>query len=206
MEQVRVALQSMDPVSEAGLSSLLRTEPGVEVVPAAEAVTADVRVVSADRLTAARIADLRRWAAETRAPVVLIIDGITETELLTAVECRVVAVLPRSAATGERLTHAVATAASGGGVMPPNLVGELVRHIERLSQETLEHGVIPSRLTAREVDVVRLVADGFNTSEIATKLSYSERTVKNIIYGAGQRLNLRNRAHTVAYAVRTGII
>ena len=52
----------------------------------------------------------------------------------------------------------------------------------------------------------RLVADGWDTSEIAKELSYSERTIKNVFYGITARLNLRNRPHAVAYALRKGMI
>jgi DNA-binding NarL/FixJ family response regulator len=54
--------------------------------------------------------------------------------------------------------------------------------------------------------VLRLVADGHATSHIARELSYSERTVKNIIHDVTTRLQLRNRAQAVAYAVREGLI
>jgi DNA-binding CsgD family transcriptional regulator len=50
------------------------------------------------------------------------------------------------------------------------------------------------------------VADGLDTAEIAGSLAYSERTIKNIIHDVTARLNLRNRSHAVAYAVRQGLI
>ena len=63
-----------------------------------------------------------------------------------------------------------------------------------------------SGLTEREVRVLRLVADGHNTAEIASQLSYSERTIKNVIQDVITRFQLRNRSHAVAYAVRQGFI
>ena len=207
MDQVRVALQAMDPLSHAGLASFLQSRPELTLLRAAERADAKVLVVSTDRLSTDVVAMLRRSAAETGVPVVLITNEINETELLTAVECRVVAVLPRAAVTAERLVHSVLAAANGGGVMPPNLVGELLKHIERLQRDVLTpHGLNASGLTPREIDVLRLMADGFDTSEIAGELCYSERTVKNVIYGLTHRLKLRNRSHAVAYALRTGMI
>jgi len=204
--QIRVALQAMDPLSRAGLASLLQ-RPEFVLQRGADGDRAEVLVVSAERMTVDVVAMLRRSAAETSAPVVLIADDINETELLTAVECRVVAVLPRRAVTAERLAHSVHAAAAGGGVMPPNLVGELLKHIERLQRDVLTpHGLNAAGLTPREIDVLRLMADGFDTSEIAGELCYSERTVKNVIYGLTHRLKLRNRSHAVAYALRTGMI
>jgi DNA-binding NarL/FixJ family response regulator len=62
------------------------------------------------------------------------------------------------------------------------------------------------KLAPREIDVLRLVADGYDTGEIATKLAYSERTVKNVLHDVTTRLQLRNRSHAVAFALREGLI
>ena len=47
---------------------------------------------------------------------------------------------------------------------------------------------------------------GHDTSEIASRMCYSERTVKNVLHDLTTRLQLRNRAHAVAYAMREGLI
>jgi DNA-binding NarL/FixJ family response regulator len=54
--------------------------------------------------------------------------------------------------------------------------------------------------------VLRLLADGCDTAEVGRRLFYSERTVKNIIHDVTSRLELRNRVHAVAYAIREGLI
>jgi DNA-binding NarL/FixJ family response regulator len=168
---------------------------------------ADVAVVATDRLRSDVVTPLRRAASETGKPVVLVVGEISESELLTAVECRVVSIVPRQGISGDRLIHSVLTAAGGGGVMPANLVGELVKHVERLQREVLTpNGLSSSGLTPREIDVLRLMADGLDTAEIAGELCYSERTVKNVIYGATHRLKLKSRSHAVAYALRAGAI
>ena len=64
----------------------------------------------------------------------------------------------------------------------------------------------PTGLTEREQDVIRLLADGRDTAEIATTLCYSERTVKGVIHDVTSRLQLRNRSHVVAFALRNGMI
>lgn len=61
-------------------------------------------------------------------------------------------------------------------------------------------------LTAREIDVLRYIADGYSNDHIARSLSCSHHTVRNIIHRMMARLQLRNRAHAAAYAVRAGII
>jgi DNA-binding NarL/FixJ family response regulator len=207
VERVRVVLDAVDPLSLAGLSAYLESRSEVTVLPADQRSQAEVRVVAVDRLTPEVVSALRRAAVEIGTPVVLVTNEISESELLTAVECRVMAVVPRVAATSERLLQSVQAAAEGGGVLPPSLIGELLNHVERLQREVLlPHGLNSAGLTAREVEVLRLMADGLDTGEIADKLSYSERTVKNVFYGVTRRLNLRNRSHAVAYALRSGMI
>jgi DNA-binding CsgD family transcriptional regulator len=61
-------------------------------------------------------------------------------------------------------------------------------------------------LTPRELEVLRLVSDGLDTQQIADRLCYSERTVKGVIHDVTTRLNLRNRSHAVAFAMRRGWI
>jgi DNA-binding NarL/FixJ family response regulator len=61
-------------------------------------------------------------------------------------------------------------------------------------------------LTRRELDVLSLLADGDSTREIARELSYSERTVKNIVQEVRRKLDGRTRAQAVAVAARRGII
>jgi DNA-binding NarL/FixJ family response regulator len=61
-------------------------------------------------------------------------------------------------------------------------------------------------LTGRELDVLRLLAEGGSTRDIAERLSYSERTVKYIVHDVLGKLNGRTRAHAVAVASRRGII
>jgi DNA-binding NarL/FixJ family response regulator len=68
------------------------------------------------------------------------------------------------------------------------------------------HVLAVAGLTERERDVLALVAEGCSTREVATRLAYSERTIKNIVQNVTMRLNLRNRTQAVVYAVRNGWI
>ena len=54
--------------------------------------------------------------------------------------------------------------------------------------------------------MLRMVADGHETVEIARALAYSPRTVTSIVHDITHRLRLRNRAHAVAFALREGLI
>jgi DNA-binding NarL/FixJ family response regulator len=73
------------------------------------------------------------------------------------------------------------------------------------------HRLLPKRLASsglsdREIEVLRLVAEGCDTAEIAVHLSYSERTIKGILHDVKTRLHLRNRTHAVTYAMREGLL
>ncbi|PRY39107.1 DNA-binding NarL/FixJ family response regulator [Umezawaea tangerina] len=207
MNLVRVLVQAGDPLTRSAISGHLDSRPNIEVVATDRHTQVDVVVVVADRMTVKVASSLRKVKASLGAPVALIAGEITRADLFTAVECNVVAVLPRGSATKERIEEAVLTAAAGGGVLPANMLGELLKQVERIQREVLSpHGLHTSGLTPREIDVLRLMSDGLDTAEIAVKLSFSERAVKRVIFGVTSRLKLRNRPHAVAYALRMGVI
>lgn len=206
-EQVRVAVWASDPITSTGLTEMLLGTADVFVATDAFPADVDVLVFAADRVTPDVLASMNRAAAESAAPVVLVARQLERSVLLRLVECRVVAVLHRGAATGEQLADAIQVAAEGGGVLPTDLLGELLRQVENLHREVLEpHGLNSTGFTSREIDVLRLLAEGWDTEEIGKKLCYSERTVKNVVHAMTSRLNLRNRPQLVAYGVRTGAI
>ena len=91
--------------------------------------------------------------------------------------------------------------------MPPDLLGRLLDQVGRLQRTVLDpRGITFTGLASREIEVLKLVAEGWDTAQIATRLSYSERTVKNVLHDVTTRLQLRNRSHAVAYAMREGLI
>lgn len=62
------------------------------------------------------------------------------------------------------------------------------------------------RLSAREIDVLRRVAEGYDTTDVAEQLAYSESTIKGVLAKIMARLEARNRCHTVAIALREGLL
>jgi DNA-binding NarL/FixJ family response regulator len=207
MQNVQVAVLGLDPLTVAGLTRHFTSRPGYTVVAGERPEALDVVVAAFDSFSPTGISLLRKAAADFGKPIVLIVDEVKDVELVVTVECRVVAILPRSAATDERLMQCVRSAATDGASIPPTLLGQLIEHTERLHREVLAtQGLSSSGLSPREIDVLRLMADGHDTGEIALELSYSERTVKNILYAVTNRLNLRSRPQAVAYAVRAGVI
>ncbi|MCX4763605.1 response regulator transcription factor [Streptomyces sp. NBC_01275] len=204
--RIPVAVQAPDPISREGAVSQLRGRPEIEVREESTG-PGTVALLIEDTLDEAALARLRRIVRSEGTRAVLVVGTIRETELLDVIECGVGAIVWRREATAHRLVQAVVAAARGDGDLPSDLLGRLISQVGTLHRGAAGRPGAPSLgLAAREVDVLRLVAEGLDTGEIASKLSYSERTVKNVMHGLTTRLHLRNRAHAVAYALREGYI
>jgi DNA-binding NarL/FixJ family response regulator len=217
-ERIPVLVVARDPVSKAGVVSQLRHRPEVTVseaepdqvhsdpAPGAPG-TRTVAVVAADEVDEDTVRTLRAVRRGGCARVVLVATRLDDAAVVDAAEAGVCGLVRRSEATPERLVDVVRTAAAGDGSVPPDLLGRLLDHVGRLQRQVLApRGLSFSGLSSREADVLRLVAEGLDTGEIASQLAYSERTVKNVLHDVTTRLQLRNRSHAVAYALRSGLI
>ncbi|MGP4018694.1 helix-turn-helix transcriptional regulator [Saccharopolyspora sp. 5N708] len=206
-KRLRVAVWATDPITLIGLTETLTDSLEVFVATDEFADEVDVLLFATDRVTPEALARMREATTRTTAPAVLVTSGIGRSDLLRAVECRVVAVLHRSAATTEQIVNSIRVAAANGGILPTNLLGELLRQVQTLQREVLApRGLNSVGLTPREIDVVRLLAEGCDTEEIGKRLCYSERTVKYIINAMSSRLKVRNRPQLVAHCLRAGVI
>ncbi len=206
-EKVPVIVHAADPISYRGTTSQLRDHPGVYLVEEASTPPGTVAILLAEPLDDATLARLRKLSRTGGRRVVLVTSGLREPELPQVLASGVKAIVWRQHATAHRLSRAVLAVARGDGDMPSDLQGRLVQQMAAL-QSGLADGVAvrPSGLTAREVDILRLMAGGMDTREVAAALSFSERTVKKTVHDLTSRLHLRNRTHAVAYALREGYI
>jgi DNA-binding NarL/FixJ family response regulator len=198
-QPISVSPHATDEMTLAGLRVLLAQRHEVRMTEK----DAQVLVFAAHRLDTRTTPMLRRAATAVCRPVVLLLDEIAEPQLLLAVECQVQAILPKSAVTAERLTRSVIAVAAGEGMLPPSLVGDLLKHVRVLQDEA---GLNAAGLTRRDVEVARLLAKGLENVEIAAAMGLSERTVKAVVHTITRRLGLRNRTHVVAHAMRFGLI
>jgi DNA-binding CsgD family transcriptional regulator len=194
---VRVAIRAGDPLTRAGLAGELRGKPGIELRESVD--EADVVVAVAEPGL--------DGLPSGRARLVLIAHEPRPAQLWSAIEHGLVVLVPRSEVNSARLLRAIADAQHRRGDLPAEQLGSLLRGLTRLHAQTLApQNLTLSGLSRREGDVLRLLADGLDTAEIAKRLTYSERTVKNILHGVLTRLGLRNRTHAVAFALRQGLI
>lgn len=111
------------------------------------------------------------------------------------------AVLVLRALTSSRLLSCIRAVRDAGGSTTPEALCQMLAGLEGPADEQPD-----GQLTEREFDVLRLLADGDTTRDIAKHMSYSERTVKNIVHDLLAKLNCRTRAQAVATAARRGVI
>ena len=202
---IRIRVHASDRLSEVGVTAELKEWPEVRVV--GDADDADVAVVVADDIDENAVRMLRAAQRADGDRAVLVATRIDDRGLLEAVEAGACGLVRRSDANGQALVAAVRTAARGDGSLPSDLLGRLLMQVGKLQRQVLTpHGLSFGGLSNREIAVLRLVAEGLDTREIAQRLSYSERTIKNVIHDVTTRLQLRNRSQAVAYALREGLI
>lgn len=108
--------------------------------------------------------------------------------------------------TVEQLSHAVTSLAGGGTLIGPSITNGLVRFIRSGPPPSGARGDIVEDLTRREIEVLRLVAEGYSNSQIAGLIHLAEGTVKNHISSVLAKLGARDRTNAVLRAIREGML
>jgi DNA-binding NarL/FixJ family response regulator len=207
MQRVGVFVDAWDPILKAGVVSHLRPRPEIRLLAGSDSEQADVTVVVVDTIDDRTMELLKRLQRSSESRLVLVASGLDDSDVVAAAEAGVVGLLRRHEASADRLVNAILCAVCGEGTVPSDLLGQLLGQVGALQRGFLgPRGLTFNGLATREIEVLRLVADGCDTHEIADKLAYSERTVKNVLHDVTTRLQLRNRSHAVAYALRQGLI
>lgn len=202
---VATYVHARDPISQAGVVAQLRQRPEITIVGTAP--QSQVAILITDCVDEIATRELRGMHKDGHPRLMLVATTIDDNALVAAAEAGVAGLLRRSDASAETMVRTIVKVASGDGEIPPDLLGRLLEQVGRLQRQVLApRGLTFTGLTPRETEVLRLVADGLDTSEIASRMCYSERTVKNVLHDLTSRLQLKNRTHAVAYAVREGLI
>jgi DNA-binding NarL/FixJ family response regulator len=207
LQRVSVYVDAFDPILQAGVVSHLRPRPEVKILTETEREAADVGVVVVDRVDERTMRMLKCYQRTSETPLVLVAGEFADGDVVAAAEAGVVGLLRRHEASADRLVGAITRASCDEGTVPADLLGQLLGQVGALQRGVLApRGLAFNGLATREIEVLRLVADGCDTGEIAGRLAYSERTVKNVLHDVTTRLQLRNRSHAVAFAMRHGLI
>ena len=209
---IRVMVVDDHPMWREGVARDL-TEAGYQVVAAVGEGTQAIRVAAAIRPQVV-VLDLQlpdRSGTEVITGLLAVDSGIRilvlsasgeHQDVLDAVMAGASGYLVKSAAREEFL-DAVRRTADGDAVFTPGLAGLVLGEFRRMA--TSGGGDGTPQLTARETEVLRLVAKGLTYREIAQRLVLSHRTVQNHVQNTLGKLQLRNRVDLVRYAIERGL-
>ncbi len=107
---------------------------------------------------------------------------------------------------GEEIAAGIRAIHTGQSLISPSMASKLLAEFAQISRREEEPNPHAPRLTAREVEVLRLVARGLANREIGAQLFISENTVKNHVRNILEKLQLHTRMEAAMYAVRQNII
>ncbi|HEX6394603.1 MAG TPA: LuxR C-terminal-related transcriptional regulator [Acidimicrobiales bacterium] len=197
-------------------------EPSVQLVGPMDIDMARVALLVADSADVSVVRIVKAIQRDGIPRVLLVAGRFEEQGVIAATAAGVTAFLRKSEATTARLTAAIHDADESGCHLPDGLMKKAAAIRLRSPEEALAVDVcdaaldgasaisglstMTSNLTVREAEVLRLVADGHDTADVAEKLGFSESTVKGIMAKIMSRIDARNRCHAVAIAVRNGLI
>ena len=209
---IRVLIGARSEVARAGLASLLTADPMFQVVGTfsiddaltrvedlqPEIVLLDLDSPSDESLSAA----IQSGGALVNSSVMILTED-PESLAVDVLGSGLRAILPRYA-TPEEIIAAIQAAATGLVALHPDIFDSLLSRIRPGQQSELDpSGQI---LTPREIEVLRMIAEGLGNKEIASKLSISDHTVKFHISSIFAKLGASNRAEAVTLGIRHGLI
>ena len=214
---VRVVIADDQAVVRSGLRRIMESDPGLEVV--GEAVDGESAVGAAGRLAPDvllmdirmprldGLAATRRIMAEVADPprvLVLTTFGLDE-YVYEALRAGASGFLLKDALP-EQIVAGVHAVARGEALLDPSVVGGVVARFAKMPAPRPELAALAQELTAREREVVLLLARGRSNAEIASELVVSEGTVKTHVAHVLMKLGLRDRIQAVIFSYESGLV
>jgi len=208
---IRILIADDHALVRAGLSALLSTEPGMEVVgEAADGVEAVLKarslqpdIILLDLVMPRKggieaIGEIKKEHPETR--ILVLTSFADDDKVFPAIKAGALGYLLKDSSP-QALLQAIRDVYRGESSLDPAIARKLIRELSR--PPDLPRTEEP--LTVREVEVLRLVAQGLSNQEIATRLVVSERTVRTHVSNILDKLHLANRTQAALYALREGL-
>lgn len=211
MTPIRVVVVDDHEVLRSGLRMMLESSTEIRVVGEAEdglraievvqrlrpdVVLLDVKMPNEDGLSALR--HLR--TVEPELPVLILSMYDEPAYVEEAISSGASGYLIKTVS-GDELVRAIRAAYDGQGYLQAEITRPVLSRFSRIHETSLD-----VRLSPRETEVLRLIADGMHTKEIARALDISEATVKTYITSLFEKLGAVHRAHAVALALRHQLI
>ncbi len=210
-ETIRVLIADDHAVVREGLRALMATEPGLELIGEAsdgiqavlkarslnpDVILLDLMMPRQDGIAA--ITEIKQENPDAR---ILVVTSFAEDDkVFGAIKAGALGYLLKDSSPDE-LLRAIRDVYAGESSLHPSIARKLIRELNRPS--SLPPTEEP--LTEREVEVLRLVAQGLSNDEIAARLVISERTVRTHVSNILDKLHLANRTQAALYALREGI-
>ncbi len=216
-EQARIRVLVVDDqeLFRRGLTMLLSVEDDIEVIgeandgsaaatlaasTAPDVILMDVRM---PKLTGIEACVTMKEAAP-HARIIMLTASDEEADLYEAVKNGASGYLLKDSSIDE-VAQAVRVVADGQSLISPSMAIKLLDEFKQMSRS--DRTAVPTpKLTERELEVLRLVAQGLNNREIAKQLFISENTVKNHVRNILEKLQLHSRMEAVMYAVREKLL
>jgi DNA-binding NarL/FixJ family response regulator len=214
-EPIRVAVVDDQELFRRGLTMLLGVEEDIEVVGEASdgvaatelAATAVPDIILMDVRMPKRSGIEACVAIKEVAPtarIIMLTVSDEEADLYDAVKNGASGYLLKDSSIDE-VAQAIRVVADGQSLISPSMAIKLLDEFKQMSRTDRQQVPTP-RLTDRELEVLKLVAQGLNNREIAKRLFISENTVKNHVRNILEKLQLHSRMEAVMYAVREKLL
>jgi DNA-binding NarL/FixJ family response regulator len=214
LEELRVLLVDDHDLFRSGLRTLLEDQ-GLQVVGEADNGRAALQLV-AELAPDVVVMDLKMpglTGVETtrqvssiapRTRVVVLTISADDDDVMAALLAGACGYLLKDSSI-DQLVAGIHAAASGESLISPQIAAKVLQRLRAQTPDTAARA-IRTELSARELEVLRLIAIGKDNAEIARDLFISPKTVKNHISNILMKLQIENRIQAAVYAVRSGIV
>lgn len=211
-EPLTILIVEDDPMMQLGLEQSLSSHPEFTVVGQAEdgfrgvelvrslqprVVVMDIGLPGMDGIAATQ--SIKAEFPEIH--VVMLTSHQSEVEVIAALSSGADAYCIKGA-TVDRLVAAIAAAQEGATYLDPQIARQVIQHL-RPPQETTP---LEMPLSQRELDVLKLMVEGYSNPEIAGKLYLSPNTIKTHVRGIMNKLSVDDRVQAAVVALRTGLV
>jgi DNA-binding NarL/FixJ family response regulator len=215
-QALRVLIADDHALFRRGLQMVLSSEPDIEVVGEAsdgseavekakalkpDVVLMDVRMPRRSGIEAA--GDIRDELPDSK--ILMLTMSDEEADLYEAIKAGASGYLLKEISI-EEVPDAIRSVWSGQSRISPSMASKLLSEFAAMSQRSGDPKQLGAKLTDREMQVLRLVAQGLNNKDIAEQLFISENTVKNHIRNILDKLHLHSRMEAVVYAVKEKLL